>query len=572
MAIPKRKRQTDHDLPAAKKMRVNTSFTIKDFMVDFPPLRGPITSDPPLPCTVLTDEELRDTSKDRKILLRSTFNVRLPMQLRGYDDEATQNAPYDWMRKQYSHCIIPELGEEFDFAYDSDTFHRLRDIHNARVRIRDGEPLPDYAICSLATRWICLGEKDRPASHGYLANGEVFIATCLPIDDDNDDLERYFEYKYSRDLSAHHYIPRSRYSVHFVGKAQKNGSEEIQSVDIASVLIRNTRTGNLVYIDTGLHHHRTARARDAGRLLKSWLEFQKEKRPEIDLGPISNSLPLILAVDKETHPTLRSIHALVSASLFLRRRITNWGDVKAFNLRNKPTSTTMANYALQNISGWLGLKSTRPRQGEGRPKNNTRHSFEYNFLQGGLKGRDQPAPVSQRIASAKKGEAPVYNEESDSDDNDASDHEGSITNNSHESVSSDEDTVIPDQPNDDYELPDDEANNDEMVIDDEPVANISIKKVTFQLPDDEESNDLESKDEQSNKEEPNTELPREPSHEEPNDDAPKDEQPKMSPANEEIAVEKPDNDITTGGNDVGGMKLTTPPLFQFGNEEGDGMK
>lgn len=542
MATLKRKRQADLDSPAAKKQKTNTSFTLEEFMADFPPMNGPVDSvkGPPLPSTVLTEEEMQAGS-DRKPPLRSTFNITLPVKLYDQDDPVARNSPYDWMKKQYAHCIIPELGEQYDFDSESETFHALRDLHNARVRIREGDLLPDYIVCSLASRWICLEEKARPACDGYFANGELFVAACLPISENNDALRTYFESTYSEELSAAHYIPRSKYSVHFVGQSMVNERMEIQRVLVVSVLIRNTRTGHVVHIDTGPSKDLENRNRKAGQILKSWLEFQKKKRPEAELGPVSDSIPFILDVEKETHPTLRSIHAPVSASLFLRRRILNWGDVKAFKLHGKPNSRTMANFALRNISGWLGLQSSGT-QGTARPKTKA-PGFEEHYIRGALLGRNQPAPVSSRIASAKRGEAPVYNKESSSDDG-VSDDEGSRTESeppsSHESVDSDEDTVIADQPKDDYELPGDEAPNDEMDIDQEPVTK-SPKKVSFRLHDDVESDD----------EEPNNKLPsKEPSHEEPKDEAPKDEQPNTVPANEHVAVEEPNIDSEVGRNEV----------------------
>lgn len=446
MAIPKRRNHEDHHSPAAKKRKTNTTFTIDDFMVDFPPIDEPldINNGPPLPSTVLDDEEMQD-GKERKPPRRSTFNVKLPEQLKYHN-----NAPYDWMKNQYSHCIIPELGEDYNFEFDSPTFHCLRNLHNARVRIRDGEYLLDYQICSLATRWICLEEENRPASDGYLANGEVFVATCLPIGDIEDEaLQQYFEMCYPTEFSAQYYVPRSKYSVHFVGQPNEDEENEIQDITVGSVLIRNTRTGQMVHIDTGAFASRKDRAREARDALRAWLEFQKEKCPTADLGPISDSEPLILEVDKETHPALRSIHALVSASLFLRRRITNWGDVKAFRLRGKPTSTTVANYALQNISGWLGLRSPA-RRSHTRPKNATKaaSSFQDNYDKDALYGRKTPAPVSQRIASAHQGAPPVYNEDNMVVDDDG-DHQDSPTNgsivSSRDSVESDQDTIIADQ-------------------------------------------------------------------------------------------------------------------------------
>lgn len=568
MATLKRKRKTDLDSPAMKKQKTNTSFTLDEFMADFPPMNVPmsIVNVPPLPSTVLTEEEMQAGS-DRKPPLRSTFNITLPVRLNDQDHPAARNAPYDWMKKQYAHCIIPELGEQYDFGIESETFHVLRDLHNARVRIREGEFLPDYIVCSLASRWICLEEKDRPACDGYFANGEIFVAACLPISDNNDALRTFFENTYSVELSAAHYIPRSKYSVHFVGQPMVNEKREILRVHVCSVLIRNTRTGQVVHIDTGPPNSREDRARKAGKILKSWLEFQKEKRPEAKLGPINDSMPLILDVDKETHPSLRSIQAPVSASLFLRRRILNWGDVKAFKLQGKPSTRTMANYALKNISGWLGLKSSGT-QGMARPKTKA-PKFEEHYARGALLGRNQPAPISPRIASAKRGEAPLYNKEGSSDDG-VSDDESSRAESeplsSHESVDNDEDTVIADRPKDDYEMPDDQAPNDEMEIDHQRVAK-STKKVSFQLPD-----DVESDEEEPNDEEPNTGIPsKEPSHEEPNHEAPKDEQPRIITANEEFAVEevavgKIDND-----GEAGDHKRTTTLLFQFEHEEGEGM-
>lgn len=542
MATLKRKRKTDLDSPAAKKQKTNTNFTLEEFMADFPPLKGPMGSlnDPPLPSTVLTDDEMQAGS-DRKPPLRSTFNITLPVQLSDQDHPVARNAPYDWMKKQYAHCVVPELGEQYDFDFESETFHALRDLHNARVRIREGDYLPDYIVCSLASRWICLEENGRPACDGYFANGEIFVAACLPISDSNYALRTFFENTWSEELSAAHYIPRSKYSVHFVGQSMVNEKREIQRVHVCSVLIRNTRTGQVVHIDTGAPNSREDRAGKAGKILKSWLEFQKEKRPEAELGPINDSMPLFLDVDKETHPSLRSIQAPVSASLFLRRRILNWGDVKAFKLHGKPSTSTMANYALKNISGWLGLKSSGT-QGTARPKTKA-PSFEEYYSRGALLGRNQPAPISLRIASAKRGEAPVYNKEGNSSDGVSDDEDSRAESeppSSHESVDSDEDTVIADQPKDDYELPDDEAPNDEMDIDHEPVAK-SPKKVSFHLPDDVESDD----------EEPDNELPsKEPSHEEPKDEAPKDEQPNTVPANEHVAVEEPNIDSEVGRNEV----------------------
>ncbi|POS76307.1 hypothetical protein DHEL01_v205303 [Diaporthe helianthi] len=467
MASAKRRRDEDDDSPQSKRNKSNGGFTIKDFMADFPPLKGPMVVDKemPLPSTFLADHELQDASA-RKPPFGSTFNVALPAQLRDHDKRAALDAPYKWMKKQYSHCIIPELGEEYDFAYDSDTFHTLRDLHNARVQIRQGKSLRDYIIQSLATRWLSLAEEGRPSSDGYLGHGEIFVATFLPLSDDNDELKLFFESNYSGELSAQHYIPRSKYSVHFVGEPNKSISGEILSVHVGSVLIRNTRTGQVIHLDTGATRTtREDRSRRAGRVLKSWFDFLKEKCPDADLGPIATSVPLIIDVDKETHPTQRSIHALVSATLFLKRRVTNWGDMMAFTIRGKPSSKTMANCALRSISGWLGLKS--PRDTFRSNTSRKPQTFQNNYEKGALSGRQQPVPESQRIRAAKKGEPLVYNtgagftnqadsdNEADSDDaagsddEAASDNENSLPDTTHESVSGDEETASVDRPSDD---------------------------------------------------------------------------------------------------------------------------
>lgn len=506
MAIPKRRRQADHDSPAAKKIKTNTllstSFTLSDFMGDFLVNGGPIESDKdsPLPSTVLSQNEMQNSSQN-KPTLRSTFNIMLPATLGDQDDDSDENAPYEWMKNQYAHCVIPELGEEYDFEFDSSTFHTLRDLHNARVRIRNGEYLPDYIIDSLATRWISLEEKDRPASDGYFADGDIFVATCLPISDVDDGLEEYFEMHYSSELSAPHYIPRSRYSVHFVGEPMRNESREIQNVHVASVLIRRSKTGDVIHIDTGAEGSRIDRAKKAGQVLKSWLEFQKRKSPEADLGPVSSSEPLVLNVDKETHPSLRSLHAIVSASLFLRRQITNWGEVKAFKQRFTPNSTTMANYALQNISGWLGLKSAS-KNGEKRSTKPTKstNTFQDNYDRGALLGRDTPFPVSPRIASAQRGEPFVYNEDSELDD---SSSEGSVENNddeSHNSLDNTRGTVISDQPNNDEEMSDEEP-SDEEPSDEQPSSDVSNNT--------ESHNELTKSEEPSNNEFANEDVIKE---------------------------------------------------------------
>lgn len=488
MAIPKGRSMVDHDFPAAKKLKTNISFTLKDFMEDLP-RDEPIISeyDSPLPSTVLSEEEMQPGTQT-KPTLRSTFNIELPPKLVEHDRASTRNAPFRWMKNQYAHCIIPELGEEYDFGFDSHTFHILRDLHNARVRIRDGGFLPDDMIFSLASRWISLEEQDRPASDGYLANDETFVTTCLPLSDDENQLEKYFESKFLVEPSARYYIPRSKYSIHFVGEPKPKGATDIQYVMVGSVLIRNSGTGDVVYIDTGALATRKDRARTAGHVLKSWLEFQKTKFPKASLGPVSSAEPLMLDVDKETHPTLRSLHALVSASLFLRRGITNWGQVKAFKARNAPNSVAMANYALQNISGWLGIKSTA-KKGEQRPRNPTKSSntFRDNYDRGALFGREHPAPVSERIKLAQKGELPVYNEVTELGDN-VSDHGDSSSGSSSESGS---------------DRSKDSADNHQDAI----VANRRITSEVA-LNDDESSSDESSEEssEESSDEEPNHEV------------------------------------------------------------------
>lgn len=366
------------------------------------------------------------------------------------------------MKKQYSHCVIPELGEEYNFEFESSTFNTLRDLHNARVRLRDGDAVTDYQIESLATRWIQLQEKDRPTSDGYLANGEIFVATSLPMSDREDALRQYFESTYTTELSARRYIPLSKYSVHFVGQPLQDADEKIQRVDVGSVLIRNTRTGQVVHIDTGPPTDRKTRAAAAGDVLSAWLEFQKEKRPGADLGPISGSQPLVLDVDRETRPSLRAIHALVSASLFFRRRNLNWGDMKAFQRKTGPDSTRLETWALHNISGWLGLKTPEKPQAVRRNGGPTRvHSFEDNYENDGLYGREYRVPLTYRIGSAKKGDPPVYNEDDsvagdDSDDEDG----GSSVISSHHSLDSDQETVVAAEPSNGKELLDDEESDD----------------------------------------------------------------------------------------------------------------
>ncbi|KAG8161339.1 hypothetical protein KVR01_009603 [Diaporthe batatas] len=494
MANTKRRREEDHDPPESKKSQTNKVFTVEKFMADFPPLKGPLAKEdePPLPSTVLADDEMQDVSNGRKPPFRSTFNMHLPLQLRGYESEDALNTPFNWMKKQYFHCIIPELGEEYDFAYESDTFYTLRDFHNARVRIREGQYLPDYIIYSLATRWLVLGEKGRPASDGYLAQDEIFVATCLPLSDDKDAIRDYFEGYYLRELSAQYYIPKSKYSVHFVGEPKKSESEDIQHINVGSVLIRNTKTGRVIYIDTGARTSREGRARRAGLVLKAWLQFQKQKTPDADLGPISRSVPLILDVKRETHPSLRSLHAIVSATLFLKRRITDWGEVKAFTLRGKPCSKTMAKWAVRSISGWLGLNS--PKTVLPSKPSSTSQTFGLNYQRGALMGRKKPHKASKRIVSAKKGNPPVYNDEPDTDndavsvheddsDHEASDNEGSLADMSHGSVSGDEDTDVVDQSSDEDDDSDNiqndefEPESDMDSVEDKPAKKASPKKV-----------------------------------------------------------------------------------------------
>lgn len=578
MAIPKRRAQADHDSPAAKKLKTNTTFAIGDFVeifleeVPLPSDDDPIVidNDTPLPSTVLTNNELQDGTL-RKPPRRSVFNTKLPVQLNHEDDASAQNAPFDWMKNQYAHCVVPELGEEYDFAFDSPTFYCLRDLHNARVRIRDGEYLPDYMVCSLATRWVSLEEKSRPASDGYLANGDVFVATCLPITYVDDDLERYFETKYSEELSAQYYIPRSRYSVHFVGQPNLTENDEIQTVTVGSVLIRNTKTGDVIHIDTGALTSRKARARDAGRVLKAWLEFQQTKSPEADLGPISNSAPYVLDVDKETDPNLRSYHALVSASLFLRRRITNWGDVKAFQQRSNPASAALANYALQNISGWLGIR-TPARPAPVRPKNSikTKTSFEENYIIGALFGRQTPAPISRRIASAEKGGPPVYNEDTEVDD-EASAHKKSRTDSSvlsaHNGVDSDQDTLVVDESSNSEEALDDEASHTEVSNDKEPVTE---KSVPQKEPNDKELSQEEHNSEELNLEEANSKEPigKEPNSKTPNDKEPSDEEPNDEAPNDEAPNDKEPNDTELNGDNPSHEDLNSEQSSSHSESDG----
>lgn len=517
MAIPKRRRHADHDSPAAKKLKTNAvlsaSLTLSGFMGDFLVNDGPLESDKdsPLPSTVLSKKEMQFSSQN-KPTLRSTFNIMLPKTLDNDDDDSAENVPYEWMTSQYAHCIIPELGEEYDFEFDSSTFHTLRDLHNARVRIRNGDYLPDYMIDSLATRWISLEEKDRPASDGYFADGDIFVSTCLPISDEDDGLEEYFEMHYSTELSAPHYIPRSRYSVHFVGEPERNENREIQGVHVGSVLIRRSKTGDVIHIDTGALASRMDRAERAGRVLKSWLEFQKRKCPEANLGPVSSSEPLVLDVDEETQPSLRSLHAIVSASLFLRRRITNWGEVRAFKSRLTPNSTTMANYALQNISGWLGLKS-KSKTGERLSTKPTKSSntFEDNYEKGALLGWETPLPVSARIASAQKGEPWVYNEDNELDDSSSDSSTESIVDDSHDRVDTAQDTAVSDKPSNNEKINDEEprgeylssevsnneashevAKNEESANKEPTIKETPIKKSAMKEPENKESSSKKS--------------------------------------------------------------------------------
>lgn len=512
MAIPKRRNQAHHDFPAAKKLKTNISFTLKDFMEDLP-MNEPVTSENPLPSTVLSEEEMQRGTQT-KPTLRSTFNIELPLKLEEYNKASVQNAPFRWMKNQYAHCIIPEQGEEYDFDFDSATFHTLRDLHNARVRIRDGDFVPDDMICSLSTRWVSLEERDRPASDGYLAKDEIFVTTCLPLSNSEDELEKYFESNYLVEPSAQYYIPRSKYSVHFVGEPLPEEGTDIQSVKVGSVLIRNSRTGDVIHIDTGALTitSRRDRARTAGQVLRSWLEFQKKKCPKASLGPVSGAEPLILDVNKETDPTLGSLHALVSASLFLRRGITNWGEVKVFKARNAPNSSTMADYALQNISGWLGLKSTA-KTGEKRPRNPTKagNTFRDNHVMKALFGREHPAPVSERINLAQKGELFVYNEETELGDNASDDGDSSnesSSDRSQDSVDNYQDATVSDRLNTSQEAQDDDESISEESNDEEPNEEVVNK---------EEPNNEVSNNEVSNKQEPAKKKSvswKEPEHEE----------------------------------------------------------
>lgn len=484
-------------------------------------MKGPISSDNDsvLPSTVLSQDEMQNGSLSVPTY-RSTFNIELPIALHDPQDPSARYIPYEWMKNQYSHCVVPELGEEYGFEFGSQTFHALRYLHNARVRIRNEEFLPADIVCSLADRWVSLEEKNRPASEGYLANGDIFITTtCVPLSHNEDGLKQYFERNYSVEPSAQHYIPLSKYSVHFVGEPQLEGRNKIESVLVGSVLIRNTRTGDVVHIDTGTFNSREDRARTAGKVLKAWLQFQKTKTPDADLGPISSSEPLILDVDKETHPSLRSIHALVSASLFLRRGIKNWGDVRAFQkTKGTPNSRTMANHALQNISGWLGIKSTA-KHGQTRSKKPSKsvNTFEDNYEKDILFGRLTPAPASQRITSAQKCEPPVYNEETSLADNasdDEDDHSGSSVGSSHDSVDdttaddvdNNESIVVADQPKTSNEV----ANNEKNAVSwSDPIDNSHdpLHEPNHEKSSDGDSNDEDSKNGDSHESDPNDKGP-----------------------------------------------------------------
>lgn len=429
MASTRKRADSDDNPLRAKKHKTNAEFTIMDFMQEFPPMKGPLKrpNDTPLPCTVLEGSEMQNPTEGRKGGQTSTFNIRVPGRL-PYDpmDPSAKFAPYRWLKRQYSHCIIPELGEEHNFDFEDQTFHCLRDLHNARVRIRQTNPLPENEIYSLATRWIRLEEKDKPASDGYLANGEIYVATCLPNIYTEETLAQYLEDNYWGELSASHYMPRSKYSVHFVGQPRSDHKKKIESINIATVLIRNTKTGNVIQLDTGPLVSRHDRAVQAGEVLRAWLKFQKVKEPGAELGPISDSEPLILDLTKETHPSLASYHALVSAALFLRRRIINWGDVKAFQSHGIAKSNIMARSMLQNISGWLGLKSAA-KAGEQLANPKSKASFADYYYQDILQGRDQPLPISERLATAHKGESEVLNHEPASDvESDEGDDGGEI--------------------------------------------------------------------------------------------------------------------------------------------------
>ncbi|KAK2601262.1 hypothetical protein N8I77_010725 [Diaporthe amygdali] len=417
MASTRKRADSDDNPLRAKKHKRNAEFTLMDFMKEFPPIKGPLkrSSDEPLPCTVLEGSEMQNPTDGRRGGRTSIFNIRVPERL-PYDpmDPSARFAPYWWLKRQYSHCIIPELGEKYNFGFEDQTFHCLRDLHNARVHIRQSNPLSENEVYSLATRWIRLEEKDRPSSDGYLDNGEIYVATCLPSLYNEETLAQYLEDNYWGELSASHYMPRSKYSVHFVGKPRLGRKEEIESINVATVLIRNTKTGDVIHLDTGPLSSRHDRAVRAGEALRAWLKFQKDKEPEAELGPISYSEPLMLDLTKETLPSLASYHALVSATLFLRRRIINWGDVKAFQSYGNAKSNIMARSMLQNISGWLGLKSAA-KAGEQLANPKSKAKFAEYYYQGSLQGRNQPLPISERIATAQKGESDVLNEEPASD-------------------------------------------------------------------------------------------------------------------------------------------------------------
>lgn len=467
------KRTRDASPATKKRLKLherNAEFTLKDFMREIPqPTKPvPIEKETPLPPTVLLRREHQDLMTGWKVGQMSTFNLRIPEKLpRNSPPGAT--SPHEWVKSQYSHCVIPELAEQYDFPAESQTFFCLRDIHNGRVSIRNRKSPTDDQVYNIATRWIRLEEKDRPASDGYLANGDIFVATSLPLTDDETFLEKYIKENHHEQLDPSYYIPRCKYSVHFVGKPSSGGDvSKVGKVNVGSVLIRNTSTGDVIYLDTGGLIGRLGRAVQAGDALRHWLDFQKQEHPDIDFGPISEEDPLMIDIDKETHPAFRSVHALVSATLLLRRRITNWGHVKEFHVGGVAKSEEMAKEALRNISGWLGLKSGA-KNGE-QIKVHTSHptsTFALQSYKKCLLGRKWPLPMSQRITSAKQGEEEVYvDAKKDGTGKDDSSDDG--TNSIQASVNSGQKTVrFSESVDDEEESDDEEAADGEGVTDGE---------------------------------------------------------------------------------------------------------
>ncbi|KAL1856826.1 hypothetical protein Daus18300_010589 [Diaporthe australafricana] len=453
-----------------KQHETNAKFTLKDFMREIPKPKKPVPAgkETPLPSTVLLPRELQDLAEGWGVGQVSTFNLIIPTELPGDSPQGT-TSPHEWVKTQYSHCVIPELGEQYDFTADSQTFFCLRDIHNGRVTLRNRQSPSDDQVFNIASRWIRLEEKDRPASDGYLANGDIFIATSLPLTEDKTVLEQYIEENKHEQLDPSHYIPRCKYSVHFVGKPRSREDATMAGrVNVGSVLVRNTSTGDVIFLDTGGRTTRSGRAAQAGDALRTWLDFQRQEHPDTDFGPISEEDPLIIDIDKETRPAFRSVHALVSATLLLRRRITNWGHVKEFRAGGVAKSELMAKEALRNISGWLGLESKAMggEQIKNKPSN-PKSSFVLYSYQKSLGGRGRPLPMSQRIASAKQGEAAVYVAGKDDSSDDGSDSIQASVSSSQKTVRFSEDIADEEEAADSEVVSSDEGTTDGEKKDDQ---------------------------------------------------------------------------------------------------------